>query len=156
MRGTYRRYYLVGFADAEGCFSVALKKEPSTRFGWALDPLFQVTQHKSNMEILKMFKQELSCGRIIEKPGQPNLAVFIVDNRRQLVEKVIPFFEKYKLLGKRKDFELFKEIVQGLEKKMHYKKDTFIELIKKAFKMNLNGKQRHYKLEEIIREIKSS
>ena len=101
----YMRYYLLGFADAEGCFSISLKKEKTARFGWALDPLFQVTQRKESRHILELFKKELRCGRIIQKSGQPDLYVYLVDNRRQLVESVIPFFEKFNLLGKTNDFE---------------------------------------------------
>jgi hypothetical protein len=149
----YLKYYLLGFTDAEGCFSISLKKEDTARFGWALDPLFQITQHKQNKEILELFKGEMGCGRIIEKPGQPDLLLYLVDNRRQLMEKVIPFFEKHRLLGKDKDFEKFREVIIGLKNKMHHKKDTFIELIKKCYEMNLEGKQRRYKIEEVIEDI---
>lgn len=152
-KSNYLKYYLLGFTDAEGCFSISLKKEDTARFGWALDPLFQITQHKQNSEILELFKNEMRCGRIIEKPGQADLLLYLVDNRRQLVEKVIPFFDKHKLLGKNKDFEKFKEVVIGLENKMHSEKKTFIELIKKCYEMNLEGKQRRYKLEEILEDM---
>jgi hypothetical protein len=154
MKGKYLRYYLTGFTDAEGCFNISLKKEKTTRFGWALDPVFQITQHKSNEHVLKLFKEELKCGRIIKKSGQPDVLVYLVDNRRQLIEKVIPYFTEYKLQVKEKDFQLFKEIVSGLENKMHQNKESFVELIKKAFEMNLQGKQRRYKLEEVLKDLK--
>ena len=152
-KSKYLKYYLLGFTDGEGCFSISLKKEDTARFGWALDPLFQITQHKVNGEILKLFKQELRCGRIIEKPGQPDLLLFLVDNRRQLAEKIIPFFETNKLLAKNEDFMRFREVVNGLESKLHHRKETFIGLIKKCYEMNLEGKQRRYKLEEVLEGI---
>lgn len=148
-----RRYYLLGFTDAEGCFSISLKKEDTARFGWVLDPLFQITQHKTNGKILELFQNELCCGRIIEKPGQPDLMLFLVDNRRQLSEKIIPFFEKNKLIAKNDDFEKFREVIEGLNNEMHHRKETFIELIKKCYEMNLEGKQRRYKIEEVLGEI---
>jgi len=149
----YLKYYLLGFTDAEGCFSISLKREDTARFGWVLDPLFQITQHNSNKNILELFQKELKCGRIIQKPGQPDLSLFLVDNRKQLVEKIIPFFEKHKLLAKNKDFEKFRKVINGLENKMHHNKETFIELIKKCYEMNLEGKQRKYKLEEVLENI---
>lgn len=152
----YLNHYLVGFSDAEGCFSISTKKQKGTRFGWVLDPLFQVTQHKNSREVLELFKKELHCGRIIEKPGQKNILLFIVDNRRQLKEKIIPFFEKYKLIAKQKDFEIFKEIVNALERKDHSDKRKFMHMVEKVFKMNLEGKQRRYKLNQIIDEIKKA
>jgi len=151
----YLRFYILGFVDAEGCFSVSLKRQKTTRFGWVLDPIFQVTQHKSSKTILEHIKKELGCGRIIEKPGQKDTLIFLVDNRRQIKERVIPFFEKYRLLSKNGDFQKFNEIVTGLENKMHYEKETFMKLVKKAFKMNLEGKQRRHKLNEVLKELES-
>ena len=148
-----KKSYLVGVADAEGCFSISTKKQKDTRFGWVLDPIFQVTQHKENREILDMFNSELKCGRIVEKPGQKDILIYIVDNRRQLMEKVIPFFEKNSLIAKQKDFELFRNVVQALERKEHQDKEKFKKLVKKVFEMNLGGKQRRYKLDEIIEHI---
>ena len=152
-KGKRLRLYLLGFIDAEGCFSVSLKKQKDARFGWVLDPLFQVTQHKNYRIILELMKKEFSCGRIIEKPGQKDLLVFLVDNRRQLKEKVMPFFEKNPLVVKSEDFRLFKEIVEGLENKMHSDKETFKVLIRKAFNMNLRGKQRRHDLKEVLEDL---
>ncbi len=147
------KYFLAGFADGEACFSVSLKKQGNTRFGWVLDPVFQVTQHKDNRCILEVFKRVLQCGRIIEKSGQKDTLVYLVDNRKHLMEKVIPFFKKYKLVCKQKDFRKFSMIVEGLENKEHWKKEGFVKLLKIVFQMNMEGKQRRYKLEEILRSL---
>ena len=153
MKSKYVKHYLRGFTDAEGCFSISLKKDDKARFGWVLDPLFQITQHKKGAKVLEIFKTELKCGRIIEKPGQPDLLLLLIDNRRQLMEHVIPFFEKNKLLLKNDDFEKFKEIITGMENKMHQRRGDFIELIKKCYEMNMEGKQRRYKLEDILKDV---
>lgn len=151
----YLGFYILGFVDAEGCFSVALKKQITTRFGWVLDPVFQVTQHKANKIVLNLIKKELGCGRIIDKPGQRDTLIYVVDNRRQLKEKVIPFFERYKPVSKNSDFNKFKEIIRGLENKEHYELKSFEKLIKKAFRMNLEGKQRRYMLEKVLKDLKN-
>ncbi|MCI0558069.1 MAG: LAGLIDADG family homing endonuclease [Nitrososphaera sp.] len=152
----YLKYYVLGFVDGEGCFSVSLKKQETTRFGWVLDPVFHVTQQEQSRNVLELVQRTLNCGRIIEKPGQPETMQFLVDNRRQLNEKIIPFFNQYELLVKKKDFELFRRIVEGLERKEHTKLDTFRELVKLAFHMNMEGKQRRYQLEEVLDSIKGS
>ena len=146
-------YYLSGFADAEGCFSVALKRQEGTRFGFVLDPVFHVTQHKQNRAVLELYVRVLGCGRIIPKPGQPETLQFYTDNRRQLSEKILPFFRKYRLIGKDTDFQKFARIVEGLENKEHADKAKFISLVKLAFEMNLEGKQRRYKLDEVLGEL---
>ncbi len=146
-------WFMAGFADAEGCFSVSVKKQETTRFGWVLDPVFHVTQHKNHRNILEIFKRELQCGRIIQKPGQPETLQYIVENRRQLAEKILPFFRKYKLIAKKRDYELFSEIVQGMENKKHWTKEGFKELLEKAFMMNQHGKQRKYSLEHVLSNL---
>lgn len=155
-KGKYLAYYLVGFVDAEGCFSVALKKQEGTRFGWVLDPVFHITQHESARDVLELARAHLKCGRIIQKPGQEETLQLVVDNRKQLAEKIIPFFTKHKLLVKAKDFELFKEIVLGLERKEHSTLEGFKRLLKLAFSMNMEGKQRRYDLEEVIKGLGGS
>lgn len=150
-KGRDLQYYLLGFADAEGCFNVSLKKQKTARFDWVLDPVFHITQHKSNRMILEVFKKTLNCGRIIDKPGQKDTLQFMVDNRRQLVEKVLPFFDK--LVVKHLDYKIFREIVLALENKDHSNLDKFKKLVKKAFKMNMEGKQRRHSLNEIIRDL---
>lgn len=148
-------YYLVGFADAEGCFSVALKKQAGTRFGWVLDPVFCVAQHARHKAILQLFAKVLQCGRVIEKPGQPGTLQFYVDNRRHLSEKVIPFFERYRLIAKARDFEKFASIVRALEEKKHTDRGAFRALVIKAFEMNLMGKQRRHTLSEVLKDLET-
>lgn len=153
-KGRYRRFYILGIVDAEGCFSVALKKVGTARFGWVLDPVFQVTQHKHHRAVLELVQSELQCGRIIEKRGQMDGLVYVVDNRRQLVEKVIPFFQKYRLIAKESDFLRFRRIVHALERREHSDVHRFAALVREAFSMNLGGKQRHYRLQDILEDIR--
>lgn len=143
--------YLTGIIDAEGCFSVSIKKQDTARFGWVIDPVFHVTQHKSARDVLEDLQKAFNAGRIIPKTGQKNLLIFIVDNRRQLREKVIPFFHRYPLRIKKEDFELFSEIVEALEQKEHFTEDGFKRLVRKArsFKRARKGRYK-YSLEEIL------
>ena len=146
-------YYLLGVADSEGCFCVSLKKEPTTRFGFALDPMFHVTQHRNHSEVLDLFKQVLGCGRVIQKPGQPDTMQFMVDKRQELVERIIPFFEQFQPIVKARDFLLFKQIVLGLEEKKHSALEGLEYLVRLAFQMNDGGKQRRYSLQQVFETI---
>src|SRR3989344_5363084 len=109
-------YYLTGFADGEGCFCIALKNQKSARLRWVLDPIFHVTQHSKSKEILYEFQKLLNCGIVMKKYGQNDTMQFVVQSRRELVDKVIPFFRKYKLITKNKDFQIFAEdVLKSLE-----------------------------------------
>ena len=143
--------YLLGIIDAEGCFSISIKKQDSARFGWVIDPVFHVTQHKSARDVLEDLQKAFNAGRIIPKTGQENLLIFIVDNRRQLREKVIPFFHRYPLRIKKEDYEIFKEVVLALENKEHYTEDGFRRLAKKSRSFQRARKGRYkYSLSEIL------
>ena len=149
-------YYLTGFADGEGCFCIALKNQKSAKVRWVLDPVFHVTQHAKGKEILYEVQKLLGCGIVIKKYGQENTMQFIVQSRRELVNKIIPFFKRYKLITKNKDFEIFAEVVDSLDQHKHADKKEFIRLLKKVFTMNGEGKQRRYKLKDVLKSLESS
>ena len=149
-------HYLLGFADGEGCFCISLKKQKSAKMKWVLDPVFHITQHSKSKEILLNFQKFLDCGTVMKKYGQENTMQFIVQSRREIIDKVIPFFKKNKLIVKRKDFEIFTEVVESLEKHQHGNVKDFKKLLKKVFTMNGNGKFRKYKLEDVLNSLGSS
>jgi len=149
-------YYLAGFVDAEGCFCISLKKQNSAKVKWVLDPVFHVTQHEDGIKILEMLKKTIRCGKIIRKYGQDNTLQFYVHSRKDLLECIIPFFKKHKLITKNKDFEIFAEIVEALAEHKHGNIKEFRELLKKAFTMNGGGKQRRYNLQDVLKSLGSS
>ena len=149
-------YYLAGFVDGEGSFSVTIHKH-KTRLGWTIDPFFQVYQHKDNSRILFLFKETLKCGYVSEKGGNPSCYVYCVDRKSDLLSIIIPFFDKYPLVGdKYKNFLLFKEIVLRFSRQEHLTKDGFIEMAKLCYKMNRNGYFRKRSLVEIISALEQS
>jgi hypothetical protein len=153
----YLKYYLAGFVDGEGSFSVTICKSKFARLRWKIDPLFQVYQHKDNSTILYVFKDVFQCGYVSKKGGNPSCFVYCIDNIHQLMEKVIPFFEAYPLVGeKHNNFLLFKQIVIGISQKEHLYKNGFIRLAKLAFQMNRSGKYRKNSLESILITLEQS
>jgi len=151
------KYYLSGFTDGEGCFSVTICRNKFLRLRWKIDPLFQVYQHKDNSRILYLFKDVFQCGYVSEKGGNPSCFVYCVDSIRDLRATVIPFFEQYPFVGEKYDnFLLFREIVNGLFREEHRTKDGFIKLAKIAFKMNRLGKYRKNSLEDITNSLGKS
>src|SRR3989338_6794321 len=88
-------HHLAGFVDGEGAFPVQTRKTPWTKFGFTITPEFKISQHKDNGEILGILQKALDCGKISIKSGQPNQLVFVEKSRKNITEKVIPFFQKY-------------------------------------------------------------
>ncbi len=148
--------YLLGFVDGEGCFCISIKNQKSAKMHWVLDPVFHITQHERSKEILYNFKKFLGCGEVIKKYGQEDTLLLLVHRRRDLVDKIVPFFRKNKLLLKRKTFELFAEVVESLDQHAHANVKDFRKLVKKVFLMNGEGRYRKYKLEDILKSLGSS
>src|SRR3989344_2733076 len=98
-------HYLLGFVDGEGCFCIAVKNQKTAKVRWVLDPVFHVTQHKSKQFILYELQKVLECGRVIKKYGQEDTMQLVVQSRKELIDKIIPFFKKNELLVKKDDFQ---------------------------------------------------
>ena len=49
-------YYVTGFVDAEGSFIIQIIKSPNYRLGWVVVPLFQITLHSKDMEVLRFIQ----------------------------------------------------------------------------------------------------
>jgi hypothetical protein len=150
-RRKYLHYYIVGLVDGEGCFSISIKKQDDARFGWVIDPVFQVTQSKGHRVVLEILRRVFDCGRIIPKPGQEeSTCIYLVDSRQNLVEKIIPFFKKHQPIIKQREFQRFAEIVEGLQKGEHRSLEGFKKLLQKAHEASTDRKRR---LSDIVSSI---
>ena len=134
-------YYITGLVDGEGSFSVSIQKDPTHRIGYRLKPSFSLGLHKEDLPILNEIRQTLNCGTI---SFNKNMVQLKVEDIGSLVDKVIPFFEKYPLRAKKKyDFEIFKKIVSMMSGKEHVKSVRgFLKILKMRSRMNMIGRNR--------------
>jgi hypothetical protein len=141
-----RSAYLSGFIDGEGCFYVGIVPTKFHRLGWQVICEFRVSQNPKGKAILKELKRELNCGYI--KPNHPgNLRdktwVFMVRNKNDLREKVIPFFKENPLrTGKKDDLEKFVKVLGMVENNRHFYKTGLLEIVDVAYSMNQKGPRR--------------
>ena len=153
-------YYITGFVDGEGCFSVTIQKSKNVRLGIQIIPEFHVSQHQNRIEVLEAIMQEFDCGYI--KPNNSRnpkdlTSVFVVRNLKDLRGKVMPFFRNHPFISsKQEDFETFSRVVDLMNKKEHLKKGGLITILKLAFSMNAGGKYRKLKIEDVISVLESS
>jgi LAGLIDADG DNA endonuclease family protein len=138
--------YLAGYVDGEGSFHVAVQRNPSTRLGWQLVPEFHVSQNPERASILLLLQRRLGCGRIRRNAragGRDKSRVFVVRNRQDLLEKVIPFFEAHPILSEKQlEFETFAAIVRAMALAEHSTEEGFQRLLRLAVQMNGGGRYR--------------
>nr|QCW06948.1 hypothetical protein [Drechslerella brochopaga] len=123
--------WLAGFAEGEGCFFV---KTTKTNKNVSLG--FQLTQHNRDALLINSFVSFFGCGRV--ESCNNGLAVnFIVTKLSDLIEKIIPFFNEYPIIGsKSKDLEDLKKIVKIKISKEHLTPEGFEKILKIKSGMN--------------------
>lgn len=150
------QWFLAGLIEGEGSFSVSIKEHPTAKYGVYVDPEFFLYQHKSGRRLLEMAREILGTGRIYPKPGNPDVLVFAITCRRSLRDKLLPFIDKHMVFSaKRKQLELFREIVLALEAKEHRAPEGLARIVEKAYALNPAGKGRERKrpLPEVLERI---
>ena len=145
-------WWVVGFVDGEGCFSVSIHRNAFVRStgGWQLLPVFHVYQHQRYREVLEQLVEVFGCGRIRAKGPGSRVLTFAVNALADLNDHIVPFFERYPPVVKRNDFAVFAEIVRAMVRKDHLRYECFENLVRLAYTMNFAGKQRSRTIEEIL------
>jgi hypothetical protein len=142
-----RTGWVVGFVDGEGCFSIGFVRQPSRagrkgyRAGYQVAHRFVVTQGAGSAASLEELQRFFDAGRIYENQRHDNhrehLHQYIVGNRSELVERIIPFFREYPLrTHKRVDFEKFALCLERIAAGQHLTAGGLIEIAKIAETMN--------------------
>lgn len=115
-------WYVSGFVDGEGCFSLIINTENRKRKDkisvyryWVVD--FSIHVRADDEPILREIQRYFEAGRISFVGTREFPAVhFNVRDRKDITEKVISHFDKYPLEAKKKkDYELWREAVLILE-----------------------------------------
>ena len=147
--------YFTGFADGEGSFNVSLIPRKDYRFGWKIYLTFNVAQR--DQTVLLLMKEYFSAGRLeLRKDGVWN---YSINDFYSLKSIVIPFFEMYPFLSasKQKNFSIFKEIVEVMEKDGHFTEEGLEKII--ILRETLNegkGRKRKYSLSDYKKSRESS
>ena len=133
--------WIVGFTDGEGCFSISIIKNKTTKLGWQIFPEFVITQGEKSLLAIKEIQNYFQCGKIYinrrKDNHKENLYRYCVRSISDLSKVIIPFFEENKLrTAKKKDFEKFHKIMKLIQKRKHLSKSGMISIAKKIEKMN--------------------
>ena len=153
-------WYIVGFVEGEGSFHIAFYKDQQMKQGIKVIPEFHVNQSYLRIKTLKEIQRYFDCGYIKvnhAKRANDDTYVYVVRQRGDLKNKIIPFFEKHKLLSiKQKSFELFAEIVKMIVVGKHLTRSGIKRIISLAYQMNAKGKYRTRSKKELLSGLESS
>ena len=153
-------WYVAGLVDGEGSFHIALSKDERMRSNIKVIPELHVSQNECSKHVLEALQSFFSCGYV--KVNHRNREsdqtfVYVVRNRNDLLEKIIPFFQKHQLhTTKEQDFNLFAQIVSMMNNGLHQTTEGVIRIIKLAYQMNNKAKRRKVPMDNLIAFAESS
>ena len=130
-------HWLAGFTSAEGCFYVVVTKS-KTRVGFAVFLVFEIAQHQRDHILLVSFISFFNAGSVMK---YKNASFYRVKKFDDIVNKIIPFFKKYPILGvKALDFADLCKAAELMKDKKHLTAEGLEEIRKIKAGMNTGRK----------------
>ena len=142
-----RTGWVIGFVDGEGCFSVGFVRQGDRqgrrgyRTGYQVTHEFVVTQGAQSVSCLHDLREFFGVGQVVRNKRYDNhreeLYRYVVRKRSDLLETVIPFFERYPMRSsKQANFEKFAQCVRLIADGRHLEPEGLIEIVELAQTMN--------------------
>ena len=115
-------FWILGFTDGEGCFTISCINNSTTKFGKQIFPEFVISQSSKSLEALKEIQKFFGCGSIVLNKRydnhRENVYKFCVRSISELDSEIIPFFDKFRLkTSKNNDFKIFRKIIKLMKLK---------------------------------------
>jgi len=127
-------WFLTGFADAEGCFSIKIQHNAQLKMKWRVRPVFSITLHIKDLALLESIKNNLGVGNI-SKSGE-KAVMFAVDSIKEIPD-IIHHFDKYPLVTQKlSDYLIFKQCFEIINQGSHLTETGLLKII--GLKSNLN------------------
>ncbi len=148
-------WYLSGFSDGEGSFNVSLRQRPDHKLKWQTVLTFNVAQR--DITNLRLLQKYLQCGRLQKR--NDGVHYFVVTNYIELIEKVLPFFERFPFQSESKirNFALFKQIAMIVYSGEHLAHTGFMKIVELREKLNEGkGRKRKYEKQDVINALRES
>ena len=145
-------HYLAGFVDGEGSFNVSFRPRTDYVFPWKVSLCFNVSQRERT--ILEILRAYLGCGTMRQRAD--GVWYFEVNNLADLIQNIIPFFERFGFLSakKQRDFAKFVKLASLLRSGQHLTREGVAEVLRIRLEMNDGGKRR-YLDDEILRRFEN-
>lgn len=141
--------YLAGFTDGEGSFNVSFRRRRDYAMPWKVSLCFNVSQRDKT--VLVLFARYLKCGTM--RTRKDGVWYYEVNNHTDIVENVIPFFERFGFhsVKKQRDFAKFRQLARLIQTGKHRTPEGINEILMIRRDMNDGGaKRRKYSDRAIV------
>ena len=137
--------YIIGLVDGEGSFTVFIRdpnKPTKVKRRVKAEPRFYLKLIEKDKIILDELKRFFNCGNVYfqkdSRKNHQNCYRFEVTSRQDLEQIIIPFFKGnfLRFPSKKKDFQIFCNLVSRIKKGEHLNKDGLSNLYKMKQQMH--------------------
>jgi len=153
-------YYVVGFIDGEGSFSVSIGRHKTLKRKLEVRIEFAIELRADDRKILQRIQETIGVGRIYDlnydRYGWYPHVKYKIGNIQEIKNYLLPFLDKYPLQAKkRRVYALFKQVVLLAVAKKHLSDQGYNKILNFREQMRKFGKK--HKLETArIRENRLS
>ena len=128
-------WFITGFSDAEGCFSIKVQPNAKLKTKWRVRPVFSITLHLKDLSLLKAIQNTLGVGKI-NKCGKKAIT-YAVDSIKE-IPVIISHFDIYPLIThKLSDYLIFKQCFEIVKQGEHLTERGLLEIISLKTSLNL-------------------
>lgn len=129
-------WFVTGFTDAEGCFSISIYRDSTRPLGWRVCAEFLIGLHKKDVGLLKEIQEYLGGIGRIGKFAKDAYALRVNTIGQML--KIIHHFDKYPLISqKHADYLLWREIILMMHRKEHITQEGLLIILSLRASLNL-------------------
>jgi len=107
---------------------IRVRKNPKYRIGFVVEAYFSIALHKKDLKILQDIQSYFGVGKI--RNDVNNNVKFRVESLKDIVNEIIPHFEKYSLITQKlADYLLFRDVVNMMINKEHLSKKGLNKIV---------------------------
>lgn len=118
---TLHPWFITGLFDAESSFVVTILKNSRYKTGWNVQARVQIKMYEKDRALIKAVQDYFGGIGYVSKPNKASTVEFRVSTLKYLVDVILPHFDKYPLISKKRtDYLLFKQIVLLMSDEAHH------------------------------------
>lgn len=131
--------WVAGFTSGEGSFMVKVRKSSAYKTGAQVLLTFQLSQHSRDEQLIRSLIYYLGCGNVYKdrESFHYRVEMFLSPQGIENYEKIIPFFDKYPIVGvKAQDFKDWCKVAGLIKQKKHLAEEGLNQILKIKGGMN--------------------
>lgn len=123
-------WFITGFVDAEGCFTISLVKDPRYKAGYRVEAIFSISLHSKDSAVLELIQTFFGGAGNIKFETKREVVSYVIRAKDQISKVLLPHFDVFPLATqKRADYLLFKQAFELISNDAHLTPDGLNEIV---------------------------